>query len=225
MRRDFASVMWMPLRERFELQHTKEPMSGCWLWMGSESGGYGEISNNGKRIKAHRASLILDGQDPTGKVVMHKCDNRLCVNPHHLQIGTYLENMQDAVKKRRIAHGTRCKKAKLDEQKVLLIRTSNLSFSRLGRMYGVSSNSIRLIKLGKSWAHVGGKIGADKNIGSRHGQSKLNEKWVKEILASTEGLKALANRYNVCKQTIHNIRTKKIWKHIEQPQRSSRGAV
>jgi hypothetical protein len=75
----------------------------CWLWLGSKNNaGYGSLSNDGDSIMAHRASwLIHFGDIPSGLVVMHKCDNPPCVNPSHFQLGTYSDNMQDAIKKGR----------------------------------------------------------------------------------------------------------------------------
>lgn len=79
--------------------------SGCWIWTACLSDtGYGSI--NGK--SAHRESYrVFNGEIPYGMQVMHICDVRQCVNPNHLKLGTAKENMQDAVKKNRIAYGYR----------------------------------------------------------------------------------------------------------------------
>lgn len=89
----------------------------CWNWTGSvSSAGYGLISGklNGQVIEgrtasllAHRVSWIMaNGPIPTGSgyhgaVVMHRCDNRRCVNPQHLVIGTQHQNLRDMGDKRR----------------------------------------------------------------------------------------------------------------------------
>ena len=114
MSRVFTSLRGKSLQDRFDLQYSAEPMSGCWLWMGTtNSKGYGRISVDGKTEGAHRVSLMLKGQDPTGKVVMHACDVPSCVNPKHLRIGTHKENSWDAVFKGRLAHGIRHWKSNL----------------------------------------------------------------------------------------------------------------
>ena len=92
------------LMEKFESKYIPEPMSGCWLWIGANSGkgGYGQISINGRIKRAHRVSWELHrGFIPEGMLVCHHCDTPPCVNPDHLFVGTYSDNTIDSVKKGR----------------------------------------------------------------------------------------------------------------------------
>jgi len=83
------------LPNRFWDKVMPEPNSGCWLWIASRnSAGYGTFGWNNTGVGAHRvaAEVAEGGQLPDGYVPDHKCRNRLCVNPYHMEIVTYSEN-------------------------------------------------------------------------------------------------------------------------------------
>ena len=93
----------MPLKETFHEKYEIITETGCWIWMGATSNGYGVASDNGKTQPAHRYSWELhNGPIPEGMQVCHKCDVKPCVNPDHLFIGTQKDNMHDAMRKGRV---------------------------------------------------------------------------------------------------------------------------
>lgn len=76
--------------------------NGCWEFQSyADRDGYRFFTIDGKEWKAHRLAVVLDGRDPSGKVVMHHCDNPSCVNPAHLSVATQKENALDCVNKGR----------------------------------------------------------------------------------------------------------------------------
>jgi hypothetical protein len=73
----------------------------CWIWKGNRYGnGYGRVHYKGKRQPAHRVACALAGVPiPDGLLGCHSCDNKLCVRPSHIFLGTQVDNMQDWTKK------------------------------------------------------------------------------------------------------------------------------
>lgn len=85
-----------------------EKTDGCWWWQGSKRRSsrtrYGRLRlSSGQLVTAHRASwTFTNGPIPDGLWVLHRCDNRACIRPDHLFLGTQLDNMRDAATKKRL---------------------------------------------------------------------------------------------------------------------------
>lgn len=133
----------------------------CWNWLGYYiKDGYGRIKIHGKNILAHRLAYTLTyGKIPDGMLVCHTCDNRACINPSHLFIGTDLDNSRDMYSKGRevILVGEDQGNSKLTSYQVMLIRQlvdSGSSYAELGRRFNVNETTIGNIAKRKTWKHL-----------------------------------------------------------------------
>jgi len=145
--------------ETIEQNSIPEPNSGCWLWTGYATGaGYGATRRAGKWVLAHRLSYELYKSDiDAGIVVRHRCDNSICVNPDHLEIGSAGDNVRDSVRRGRISRGERRPAAKLTAAQVIAIRAQHaegIPNRVIAEMFGVSADNIRLIAKRRAWRHV-----------------------------------------------------------------------
>ena len=143
----------MTIREVFYRQVLKTDGNGsCWIWEGNIGNhGYGRVQVCGSLFLTHRFSYELhNGDIPADKCVLHKCHNRLCVNPGHLYLGDAQDNARDWTEARR--------KEKLNEDNILppikrmdiaemdAIKTSlavnNYSRSKTAEQLGISTTTL-----------------------------------------------------------------------------------
>lgn len=135
----------------------------CWTWTGGvNSNGYGRFVDKNRHALAHRVSHeLFVGPIPDGMNVCHSCDNRVCVNPHHLWLGSQSENLKDAVAKGRMkrpdTNGERNGNRKLSADDVRAIRamfSGGLRRYRIAERFGVSPSTVGEIIARKIWKEV-----------------------------------------------------------------------
>lgn len=163
----------------FEAKVHINSATGCWEWSGGTNNiGYGMFTKqSGGMMTAHRAAWeIYKGDIPKGKHVLHTCDNRCCVNPEHLWLGTHTENMQDMHSKGRRKKGGVYALPKEQVQLVKRLRDSGASLSEVYEQTGVCLNTIIAITRGEYNP-------------KRPGPNKPTEKYLKAVELLKQGVR------------------------------------
>lgn len=133
---------------------------GCWMWPKSRSNGRYGIARAGSvpTVMAHRLSHETFVGPVGDKMVLHRCDKPLCINPEHLFLGSAADNTADMMKKRRHAHGEKSPRAKLSEEQAVAIWRDERSWQKIATAFGVSKGAVMLIKTRRSWAHIHARL-------------------------------------------------------------------
>lgn len=139
----------------------------CWLWSGKlnrpeeHPHAIGQFFLDGKWYAASRVAWSLEHQRavPAGLLVCHHCDTPRCMNiMSHTFLGTYQDNMDDAVQKGRTARGSGRPDAKLTELGVILARHAYVNglmgTVELAKALGVNHSTMSVAVTGKQWKHV-----------------------------------------------------------------------
>lgn len=141
--------------------------NGCWTSTNadtSHSSGYARVRiyRSGKgafQAFAHRFVYEeTKGPIAAGLVVRHRCDNRLCFNPDHLELGTQSQNMGDMVARGRSRTGMRHHNATLSDALVFKIRSlasgGFLTQREIAEMFGIAQPTVSDIVTGRRWRHL-----------------------------------------------------------------------
>lgn len=134
---------------------------GCHYWTGSvdESNGYGRFGIDKRNYRPHRISYKIYKGDPGKLLVCHHCDNRLCVNPDHLFLGTIYDNNIDRHRKGRNGdiRGEKSTCAKINTQDVLKIRelyANGHKTNEIAKMFGIRTSHAGNVARRHIWKHI-----------------------------------------------------------------------
>lgn len=146
-----------PIADKFQ-RLSRKRKSGCIEWVGKRfSNGYGDLRTGYDSLLAHRVAWQLaNGPIPDGMVVRHSCDNRACVNPEHLLIGTQRDNMRDAADRGRMRPprgeaSPRCKLTSALVTEIRLARRRGEKVASIAKWAGVSSVHVSRVATGARW--------------------------------------------------------------------------
>ena len=132
----------------------------CWDWQGTMAAvGYGQVVIDGRGVYAHRLAFELaNGRTlAPDEQVRHSCDNRRCVNPRHLGVGSFYDNMQDAIERNRFRHTESHWNAKLTADEVRMIRklgAAGIRHQTIAETYGVCRSAVTNIVNRKAWRQI-----------------------------------------------------------------------
>lgn len=161
---DIAKKLWVEVEDLIAIMGLRVREEGqCIVWTGNTDGrGYGSIKRRKgdqcNRIGVHRLAYAMHVAPIQSNLsIMHLCDNKLCVNPHHLVMGTQKANMYDLRRKGGAHHGVKHSRSKLTEQQVIEIRKlagHGYLHKDLAEQFGVSRSTISKVVTRSGYGRV-----------------------------------------------------------------------
>lgn len=149
------------LKKRFWSKVDKKLEHECWPWLASIRSGYGAFRVAGRVYSGHRVSYVLThGEPEPGLIIGHKCDNRVCCNPAHLEAISVVKNNRDAVLRGEACRprGEQVHNAILTEDIVRQILSMHVpgvfSTRRISLALGLKVSTVKHVIEGTGWRHV-----------------------------------------------------------------------
>lgn len=162
--RELSQRFWQKVDPNGPAPEHVPHLGPCWVWKGAHWNGYGALvdgyteKGQPKKRAAHRLSWELHNTSiPDGLFVCHHCDNRLCVRPDHLFLGTARDNSADMVRKARSVRGTSVNTCALSEEQVSEVTRlyrAGVIQAEIAKMFGIQQSTVSSIVRGESWRHL-----------------------------------------------------------------------
>lgn len=219
---------WQNLFEqrRFWKQVDMKNGDECWNWLGcyDNTTGYGVGRINKKSMQSHRIAWIFSTGEILNSmiVVRHKCDNKACCNPNHLETGTHADNINDWQTRLINQKGENNFASKLTEEQVYRMREmayTGIDGIIIAKEFGISPGAVSMIIRGKAWSHsYDSTKPPKKKYWNRNNSRQLfvpNQiKDIRNKFNQGEGTKNLSLEYKVSRGTIYRIVHRLIYKEI-----------
>lgn len=140
---------WLELPERFRWNVSVRGPDDCWEWTASVQGaGYGQYGSPQRTTHRYVYQQLIGPLAP-GRCVLHRCDNRRCVNPAHLFEGTHADNARDAAEKGRKGQRLKGCQARMIRHLYEEMETTEV---HLARLYGISQPAVAHIVTRRYWS-------------------------------------------------------------------------
>lgn len=130
-------------------ERSSHQVNGCILYTGQNNGTYGQIEYRRKTYLAHRVAYQLaKGDIPKGHCVCHQCDTPLCINPDHLWLGSYKDNVADMYAKKRFAYNPIKKLSDETMKDFRIAIAEGLTHAVIAARFGVSKSYVSMVSTG-----------------------------------------------------------------------------
>lgn len=226
-RKRHLPIAWHPrpkdTKTRFLLKVSRSDQKGCRIWLGAKAvaSGYGQFKVNRIIRFAHRVAYeLFNGPISNGKIVMHTCNVRLCVEPSHLKLGTRAENSEAASLDGRYKVGTEWKRlhpntirlrgedhggSRLTADQVHAIRemvTGGATEATTAAAFGICQQTVNMIMRAVAWSHLPWKTDQSK----RRTKPRLMPERRENIAQAVGPSRYVAAQFSVSHETVNAIR-------------------
>lgn len=167
---------------RFWQKIKKGNKNECWEWLGKpNSHGYGMYHQDKKSYQAHRVMMYILGCNPNNHIVRHICNNPICCNPNHLELGSQKDNMHDMA------------------NEYYASKPYQIKINKIKKLYNQGMNSVDISKT------IGGSSSSIRRILKRHGIFKVQTRSEIRNTIHTNRLNKLLQKYgNYIQQEYEN---------------------